>query len=264
MEFSDDDVLNFIEEKLSTIRTATPALFRIERALITSAWRDPRRTYREIAEAEGYSQSYVHNVATELWDSLSNALGTRVRKPNMKEIVSRCILEEQQPSSQAAFTFRKTAIELQLIRYRRTNKSYTETLTDEVKLTLMLISAGEFMMGASENEPESRDSERPQHRVKVLQFLMGRYPITKAQWQAVASYGRIDRDLNPNPSQYGGKNRPVENVSWEDAIEFCNRLSLKTGKKYQLPSEAQWEYACRAGTDTPFHFGETLITKLAN
>lgn len=154
--------------------------------------------------------------------------------------------------------------QLSIYRYRCTNKRYTEDLGNGVTLTLMLIPAGEFMMGAPEDELESKGNERPQHRVRVAQFLMGRYPVTQAQWRVVAGYDREARDLDPDPSRFKGDNRPVERVSWEDAQEFCQRLSVKTGKDYCLPSEAQWEYACRAGTATPFHFGETITTDLAN
>jgi formylglycine-generating enzyme required for sulfatase activity len=153
---------------------------------------------------------------------------------------------------------------LSVYRYRRTNKSYTEDLGSEVKLTLMLIPAGEFMMGAPADEPESRDSERPQHLVQVLQFMLGRYPITQAQWRVVAGYEQITKDLTPDPSRFKGDNLPVDNIGWEDAQEFCQRLSAKTVKRYRLPSEAEWEYACRAETETPFCFGETISTELAN
>jgi formylglycine-generating enzyme required for sulfatase activity len=153
---------------------------------------------------------------------------------------------------------------LTLHRYKRSNKSYTEDLGDGVKLTLMLIPEGEFMMGAPADEPESKDSERPQHRVEVAQFLMGRYPVTQAQWRIVAGYEQINRELDPDPANFKGDNRPVERVNWHDAQEFCKRLSKETGKDYRLPSEAQWEYACRAGTDTPFNFGEIITPQLAN
>jgi formylglycine-generating enzyme required for sulfatase activity len=153
---------------------------------------------------------------------------------------------------------------LSLWQYKRRNKAYTEDLGDGVSLTLMLIPAGEFMMGAPEEEPSSRDDERPQHLVTVPQFLMGRYPVTQAQWRVVAGHEQINRKLNPNCSSFKGNNRPVEQVSWEDAQEFCKRLSEKTKKDYRLPSEAQWEYACRAGTTTPFHFGEIITTELVN
>jgi formylglycine-generating enzyme required for sulfatase activity len=93
---------------------------------------------------------------------------------------------------------------------------------------------------------------------------LGRYLITQAQWRVVAGYEPITKDLTPNPSRFKGDNLPVENIRWVDAQEFCQRLSAKTGKNYRLPSEAEWEYACRAGTVTPFHFGETISTELAN
>jgi len=153
---------------------------------------------------------------------------------------------------------------LTLYRYKRTNKSYTEDLGDGVMLTLMLIPGGEFVMGAPEDELESSGNERPQHSVSVSQFLMGRYAVTQAQWRVVAGYKSEGKELNPDPSDFKGNNRPVENVSWEDAQEFCKRLSSKTGKDYRLPSEAQWEYACRAGTTTPFHYGEIITTELAS
>lgn len=153
---------------------------------------------------------------------------------------------------------------LSLHRYRRTNKSYTEDLGDGIKLTLMLVPAGEFWMGAPQEEPESEAGERPQHQVMVSQFLMGRYPVTQAQWRVVAGYDPIDQELNPDPSRFKGANRPVEQVSWADAQEFCQRLSIKTKKDYRLPSEAQWEYACRARTTTPFHFGEMITPDLAS
>jgi formylglycine-generating enzyme required for sulfatase activity len=217
------------------------------------------------------------------------------------------------------------ADDLTLHRYKCTNKGYTEDLSDGVTLTLMLIPAGEFMMGAPENEPDSRDAERPQHRVKLLKFLMGRYPVTQAQWRVVAGYDREEIDLNPIPSnnfsnasevarvtkdipagdvgrlyyqatQWNARsidgssiskgtsvrpiNRmgntwyvsansenvslPVEQVNWNQAVEFCKRLSKHTGKNYHLPSEAQWEYACRAGTETPYHYGDKITTELAN
>jgi formylglycine-generating enzyme required for sulfatase activity len=93
---------------------------------------------------------------------------------------------------------------------------------------------------------------------------MAKYPITQAQWRQVAGLPPVERSLDPDPSNFKGDNRPVERVSWEEAVEFCDRLSRLTGREYRLPSEAEWEYACRAGTTTPFHVGETLTTDLAN
>jgi formylglycine-generating enzyme required for sulfatase activity len=165
----------------------------------------------------------------------------------------------------------------------------------------MEIPGGTFTMGTEDEEIERLVKkfnwdgfrrERPRHRVTVSSFYMGRYPITQAQWRAVASRTdlKVERYLNPDPSRFkdppkpplereasdsppfegarGGSptrwDRPVEQVSWYDAVEFCARLSKLTGKEYRLPSEAEWEYACRAGTTTPFHFGETITGELAN
>lgn len=141
---------------------------------------------------------------------------------------------------------------------------FTEDLDNGVTLDMVDIPGGKFMMGSPEGEGAAR--EKPQHQVTVLPFFMGKYPITQAQWRAIASREdlKVERDLNPDPSYFGDELCPVEQVSWYDAVEFCGRLSKHTGKEYRLPSEAEWEYACRADTITPFHFGETITTDLAN
>jgi len=131
-------------------------------------------------------------------------------------------------------------------------------------IPLALIPAGRFLMGSPANEPGRSEVEGPQHEVKMGAFWMAKTPITQAQWREVASWPKINLDLKPDPSRFKGDNRPVEQVSWLDAIEFCNRLSQRTGKNYTLPSEAQWEYACRAGTTTPFYFGATISAEVAN
>ena len=102
------------------------------------------------------------------------------------------------------------------------------------------------------------------HSVKVSPFFMSKHPITQLQWSAVASLPKAKRDLSPTPAHFRGSNLPIESVSWVDAVEFCDRLTQHTGRQYQLPTEAQWEYACRAGTHTPFHTGETITSELAD
>jgi formylglycine-generating enzyme required for sulfatase activity len=129
---------------------------------------------------------------------------------------------------------------------------------------MVSIPGGTFLMGSPNSESGREDTESPQHGVTVQPFFMGKYAVTQAQWKVVAALPKVNRDLNPDPSEFKGANRPVENVSWDDAMEFCARLSKKTGRDYRLPSEAEWEYACRAGTTTPFHFGETITPDLAN
>jgi formylglycine-generating enzyme required for sulfatase activity len=150
---------------------------------------------------------------------------------------------------------------------------FVEKLPQEVELKMVYIPRGQFWMGTEEAEIARLNkkygqgyssSESPRHEVSVPAFFMGKYEVTQAQWKAIASLPQIDRDLKSDPSNFKGDNRPVERVSWLDAVEFCKRLSRKTGKEYRLPSEAEWEYACRAGTTTPFAFGETLTGRLAN
>ena len=131
-------------------------------------------------------------------------------------------------------------------------------------IPLAFIPPGSFLMGSPEHEPHRSKTEGPQHEVTLAAFWMAKTPITQAQWREVAGWPRVERDLDPDPSRFKGVNRPVEQVSWLDAMEFCYRLSQRTGKNYTLPSEAQWEYTCRAGTTTPFHFGATLTPELAN
>jgi formylglycine-generating enzyme required for sulfatase activity len=148
--------------------------------------------------------------------------------------------------------------------YRQLQKHFTEDLGNAVALDMIFIPGGRFLMGSPDSEKDRSSCESPQHQVKVSAFWMGKYQVTQAQWRAVAQLPTIERDLNLDPSYYKGEDRPVEQISWLDAVEFCKRLSKKTGKEYRLPSEAEWEYACRAGTTTPFHFGETISPELAN
>ena len=128
---------------------------------------------------------------------------------------------------------------------------------------MVQIPDGSYLMGTV-NSKEGDYRERPQHTVTISSFFMSRFPITQSQWKAVANSTKVRIDLNPVPSIFQGDSLPVENITWFEAIEFCERLQLQTGRPYRLPSEAEWEYACRAGTQTPFHFGETISPKLAS
>ena len=130
---------------------------------------------------------------------------------------------------------------------------------------LVWLEPGEFLMGSPENEAGRRDNER-QHRVRITRrFGIGKCPVTQSQYEEVMG-------TNPSHFQQVGPDAPVEKVSWEDAMEFCRRLTerdrdsgrLPEGYVYTLPTEAQWEYACRAGTTTPFHFGDSLSSSQAN
>jgi len=139
---------------------------------------------------------------------------------------------------------------------RRGRASYfREDLGNGITLDLVSVPGGDFLMGSPEDETDRLDWEGPQHRVQLPEFWMGKFPVTQAQYQAITG---------KNPSGFKGENRPVEKVSWDDAVAFCEALSQQTGRDYRLPSEAEWEYACRAGTTTPFHFGPTITPELAN
>ncbi len=154
---------------------------------------------------------------------------------------------------------------------------WREPLTENLTLDLVNIPAGEFLMGSpadevgrdwyasSPNYPDTKGKNvEEQHQVTVPSFFMSQHPITQSQWRFVAALPKVDWDLNLDPANFKGNSRPVETVSWDDAMEFCVRLSQHTGKTYRLPSEAEWEYACRGGTTTPFHFGDTLSTEIVN
>jgi formylglycine-generating enzyme required for sulfatase activity len=172
--------------------------------------------------------------------------------------------EEEQNFSLQRFEFDVITVDKKGEENSRTRKSasfFIEDLGNGIGLEMVYIPAGTYLMGSPEGKGNA--DERPQHRVTVPSYLMGKYPITQAQWRIVAAYPPEARELNPNPANFRGDNRPVEQVSWEDATEFCSRLSKKTGREYRLPSEAKWEYACRAGTTTDFYFGDTLTPKLA-
>jgi formylglycine-generating enzyme required for sulfatase activity len=140
---------------------------------------------------------------------------------------------------------------------RRSAKAqyFRENLGNGVTLDMVAILEGKFLMGSPESEETRIDVESPQHSVTIAPFYMGKYAVTQAQYQSI---------MGNNPADFKGDQRPVENVSWHDAIAFCQKLSEKTGKFYRLPSEAEWEYACRAGITTPFYFGETITTELVN
>ena len=149
--------------------------------------------------------------------------------------------------------------EQQQIAYR-----YIEQLPSDVAIEMIAIPDGTFTMGSPDDEPERQASESPQHEVTVDAFFMGRYPVTQAQWRAVAALETVKRGLDADPVRFKGGELPVERVSWHSAVEFCARLSAYAGREYRLPTEAEWEYACRAGTSTPFHFGDMITTDVAN
>lgn len=119
--------------------------------------------------------------------------------------------------------------------------NFSEDLGNGITLDMVYIQAGSFIMGSNQNQ-----REQPIHQVELKEFYISKYPITQAQYHVI---------MGKNPSHFQGENNPVECVTWYNAQEFCQKLSTKTGKQYRLPSEAQWEYACRAGSRGKWCFG---------
>ncbi|WP_375495278.1 formylglycine-generating enzyme family protein [uncultured Nostoc sp.] len=219
------------------------------------------QTYEQIAASADKSVEYLpvttrtnlwkylrNNVAPNLWKLLSTVFGEKVTKRNVKKVIEEWAAHR----------------DLTINRHPQEAQYFIEELGNGIQLEMVSISEGSLMMGAAKTEEESSDDERPQHQVTVSTFLIGKYPVTQEQWGAVAALPQINREFDSDPSRFKGANRPVEKVCWYDAVEFCDRLSQHTKRQYRLPSEAEWEYACRAGTTTPFHFGETMTSELAN
>jgi eukaryotic-like serine/threonine-protein kinase len=133
--------------------------------------------------------------------------------------------------------------------------AFNEDIGNGVLLTMVKIPAGKFMMGSPTSEKD-RYFESPQHQISVPEFYFGQTLVTQAQWQVI---------MGNNPSGFKGNDKlPVEQVNWLDSMDFCQKLSEKMNRNYRLPSEAEWEYACRAGTTTPFAFGATITSALIN
>jgi formylglycine-generating enzyme required for sulfatase activity len=228
-------------------------LSEIEQALLDGTFKNLtyKQIYNQIVESANYSESeeYLrHRIGGQLWKVLTEIVGENVNKKNAKAIMNQWAVRSH----------------LTIHRYSAEATGFVQDLGNDTQLEMMLIPGDTFVMGSPPEELEHRDYERPQHIVTVQPFFMGKYPVTQAQWKVVAALPQVNRELESDPSKFKGENRPVERVSWYEALEFCDRLSQHTGKSYRLPSEAEWEYACRTGTTTPFHFGETITSELAN
>lgn len=177
----------------------------------------------------------------------------------VQRIIEKIYLQQKRTAAQTEeFSFEIVQVNAQgeiIHRDRRVGHQKKEDLGNGITLEMVYIPGGEFIMGSSETEEERSPHEELPHSCEVSSFFLGKYPITQAQWQEI---------MGNNPSRFQDPNCPVEKISWDEAVEFCQILSEITGKPYCLPTETQWEYACRAGTTTPFYFGETIAPDLAN
>ncbi|MCZ8129390.1 MAG: SUMF1/EgtB/PvdO family nonheme iron enzyme [Microcystis sp. LE19-114.1B] len=209
------------------------------------------------------------------FEQLERAIGYQF-KLEPEEPKQPVIVPEEPKQPLSVFNFEVVGVNAkgeQIKKESKQSQYFREDLGNGITLEMVAIPGGTFTMGTEDEEIERLVKkfdwerfrwERPQHRVTVSSFYMGRYPITQSQWKAIAATAKIDIDLKTNPSNFKGDELPVESVNWYQATEFCKRLSRETKREYRLPSEAEWEYACRAGTTTPFYFGETITGELAN
>ena len=200
--------------------------------------------------------------STEVLEALQNAHPLRSTPPqiNTSSISFQPVVNNQNISKTIkmpvlqSFTFDTVKVNNigQIIKQeRKISQYYQEMIKNNILLDMVYIPGGTFMMGTNEC-----NNAKPIHKVKVPPFFMGKYAITQGQYTAL---------MGENPSYFQkGDDYPVECVTWYKAQEFCQKLSNLTGKHYKLPSEAQWEYACRSNTDTPFYFGETITPEIVN
>jgi formylglycine-generating enzyme required for sulfatase activity/uncharacterized caspase-like protein len=229
----------------------------------------------QLDNLESFSVSEVQQEsATEVLEDLTNIINISIEERLGDKKLP--VIESDITEVKSSFTFEVVKVNYSGSIVNRSQGSATQKIEDlgnGVSLEMVKIPGGSFLMGSSDKEAERFDDEGPQHYVDVPEFLMGKYAVTQGQWKAIASRTdlKVELDLELDPSHFKEPykdidrwNRPVEGVNWFEAVEFCQRLSKLTGRNYRLPSEAEWEYACRAGTTTPFYFGETITTELVN
>ncbi|MFN6366606.1 MAG: SUMF1/EgtB/PvdO family nonheme iron enzyme, partial [Aphanizomenon sp.] len=210
-----------------------------------------------VSRADSDAISAIKRIAIKTSDSVEKPVSLKVNNPQSIGL-SRGDEYPQFPLKEFEFETKTVDKTGKIVNQENHQAKYfKEDLGNNITLDMVQIPGGSFMMGSLESEKGRTQDESPQHQVNVPGFSMGKFVVTQEQYQQI---------MGKNPSYFTqkGAKRPVEEVSWNNAVEFCQKLSQKTGREYRLPSEAEWEYACRAGTTTPFHFGETITTELAN
>jgi formylglycine-generating enzyme required for sulfatase activity len=205
------------------------------------------------------AQEYTNESLKSKAKSLNDQKAENQKKQRFQTLLAQVRSKDNKETGKEALRFLEQALVLypdnaealalkkKIEAYYRTNPG--DIITNSIGMKLVYIPAGEFMMGSPSSESLRGRDEGPQHRVKISKgFYIGQTEVTQAQYRAV---------MGTNPSHFQGDNNPVENVSWNDALTFCRKLSEKKSKTYTLPTEAQWEYACRAGSTTAFSFGNS-------
>jgi formylglycine-generating enzyme required for sulfatase activity len=265
---ADGEYVDAIKEKLRELIASSP-----EEHI---KWQKLEEKYADLLSQKGFKPIILKGEQpTDDIEELAKVMGVEL-KPfefNVAYITSNTSLDDEPEEELQPFEFETVTVDTrgQIIN-RKQNQAYhyIEYLGEEagksapLGIDMVAIPGGTFKMGAPKSESGYDKSESPQHQVTVQPFFISKYLITQAQWRFVAQLPQVNRELESDPSRFKGDNLPVEQVSWHSAVEFCERLSEYTGRTYSLPSEAEWEYACRAGTTTPFYFGETITTELAN
>jgi formylglycine-generating enzyme required for sulfatase activity len=250
-------------------------------------------SYSSIARQTNYQRGMGEECDQKLWQQLSQRgvsertlaaiqAGMQVEPEHRPQTMMEFrqllgLVQTRRKKKQKEFTFEVGTLEVRdhrlgekvnVVKTSKESQYLDFNLGSGAKLEMVRIPAGIFMMGQTseeqqeliaklgeDNYQEYCGGELPQHLVNVPEFYLGKYPVTQRQYLAI---------MDENPSCWIDGGLPIENVSWRDAQKFCKKLSAKLGKNFGLPSEAQWEYACRAGTKTPFHFGETIDRRVAN
>lgn len=178
---------------------------------------------------------------------LSDALELCLNRYNLLPLTEQSINNLAEAATRASYSA-KNARDILLKKRPDLPDLLVLDLGNGIILEMVKIPAGSFLMGTADNDSNYSSVEKPQHQVTLQEYYLGKYPVTQEQYQAV---------MGSNPSYVQDNSRnPVENVSWNDAQTFCEKVSEKTGQKVRLPTEAEWEYGCRAGTQTRFSFGD--------
>jgi formylglycine-generating enzyme required for sulfatase activity len=245
---------------------------------IEASGRDPRERF-ELARVLTKQGDFLRQFGLETprWQDLQAWAKAINNNESLDEIDLNGELGEQEPPKDAfatgdaldEFGFETPIVNAQGRMIGQTNstaQAFREPLGEDLGLEMVAIPSGEFTMGSPASEEGRWDDEGPEHVVQVPPFFMGKFTVNQAQWRFVAGLEPVNSaiKITVNPSRFKGDLRPVERVSWEQSQEFCQRLSVFTKRTYRLPSEAEWEYACRAGAPWPFYFGKEITASLVN